>query len=99
MLQRIWYRQLNGKKRTPVFHWRGTRRSASEQEVILKLASSALIAAALLIPAGCSKEATETEPIVTVQASPVPRATIERIVSTEAVVFALHQAVITPKIS
>lgn len=65
----------------------------------MKLASSALIAAALLISAGCSKKATETEPIVTVQASPVPRATIERIVSTEAVVFALHQAVITPKIS
>jgi multidrug efflux pump subunit AcrA (membrane-fusion protein) len=62
--------------------------------------------AALLLPvsaaallAGCSSAEKEPEPLVAVQTAPAKRGPIELTVSSEAVVFPLEQAVITPKIT
>jgi len=62
--------------------------------------------AALLLPvsaaallAGCSSTEKEPEPLVAVQTTPAKRGLIELTVSSEAVVFPLEQAVITPKIT
>jgi HlyD family secretion protein len=59
----------------------------------------ALLAASLLLFSGCSKEAGEKEPAVTVQVATVEKTTIEHTVSAEAVLFPLAQSAITPKIS
>lgn len=56
-----------------------------------------LCAAALL--AGCNSAEKEPEPLVAVQTTPAKRGPIELTVSSEAVVFPLEQAVITPKIT
>jgi HlyD family secretion protein len=48
---------------------------------------------------GCASKPAQTDPVVTVQAVSVHRGTIERIISTEGVLGALQQAVITPKIT
>ena len=58
-----------------------------------------LIASVLFIFGGCSKGEKEAEPVVTVQTTPVKRATISQTVSAEAVVFPLEQATISPKIT
>ncbi len=59
-----------------------------------------LLAAACLALAGCSsKEPAEPGPVVTVQVAPAQKTTIERKVTSEAIVYPLHQAAITPKIS
>ena len=62
--------------------------------------------AALLLPvcaaallAACSSAEKEPEPLVAVQTTPAKRGPIELTVSSEAVVFPLEQAVITPKIT
>ena len=53
-----------------------------------------------LVIAGCGgKESPESEPLVTVQAVHVERAEIQQQVSSEAVLYPLHQATIVPKIS
>ena len=61
---------------------------------------------ALLLPvcavallAGCSSAEKEPETVVVVQTTPAKRGPIELTVSSEAVVFPLEQAVITPKIT
>ena len=46
---------------------------------------------------GCAKKEAEVEPVVSVQVQPAKRATISEVVSTEAVVYPVEQAVITPK--
>jgi HlyD family secretion protein len=56
-----------------------------------------LCAVALL--AGCGSAEKEPEPVVAVQTTPAKRGPIELTVSSEAVVFPLEQAVITPKIT
>jgi HlyD family secretion protein len=56
-----------------------------------------LCAVALL--AGCSSAEKEPETVVAVQTTPAKRGPIELTVSSEAVVFPLEQAVITPKIT
>jgi HlyD family secretion protein len=48
---------------------------------------------------GCAKKETEVEPVVSVQVQPAKRAAISEIVSAEAVVYPVEQAVITPKIT
>jgi len=53
----------------------------------------------LLSLAGCGKEEKQQDPVVTVQVTPVKRATISQIVSAEAVVYPLHQATVAPKIT
>ena len=56
-------------------------------------------AAFALVVTGCAHEAKDADPVVSVQVTPAHRETISQIVSTEAVVFPLQQAVITPKIT
>jgi len=59
-----------------------------------------LLPAVCLALAGCSsKEPAEPGPVVTVQVAPAEKTTIERHVASEAILYPLHQAVITPKIS
>src|SRR5438270_13137669 len=48
---------------------------------------------------GCSGGEKEQEPVVAVQAAEVRQGAIQRIVSAEAVLFALHDSAITPKVS
>ncbi len=48
---------------------------------------------------GCSKSEKEADPVVTVQVAQVKQAEIENSITSEAVLFPLQQAAITPKIS
>ncbi|MBZ5536561.1 MAG: efflux RND transporter periplasmic adaptor subunit [Acidobacteriia bacterium] len=48
---------------------------------------------------GCSKEPAEKEPVVSVQTVVARETTIKRIVTADAILFPLHQAALTPKIS
>jgi HlyD family secretion protein len=57
-----------------------------------------LVCAAALL-AGCSSAEKEPEPLVAVQTTPAKRGPIELTVSSEALVFPLEQAVVTPKIT
>ncbi len=59
----------------------------------------AALAAGLLIAAGCSQQAKEKEPVVSVQATAAQRAAISQSASAEAVVFPLEQATVAPKIT
>jgi HlyD family secretion protein len=49
--------------------------------------------------AGCSREEANSEPVVTVKAAQVKRASISRVVTVEAVLYPLQQSIIAPKIS
>jgi HlyD family secretion protein len=53
----------------------------------------------LSVLAGCSAAEKEKEPVVTVQTEPAERQSISQFVSTEAVVFPLRQATVSPKIT
>src|SRR5215469_3986702 len=57
------------------------------------------IACALLAFAACSKEAADKEPIVSVQAVAAEKTELQQTIMTQAVLFPLQQAAITPKIS
>lgn len=61
--------------------------------------SLALCLSLLAFLAGCGGAEKEPEPMVAVQVAPAKRGPIEQTISAEAVVFALEQAVITPKIT
>jgi len=65
----------------------------------LSLVSVASIGALLFGMSGCGSPAKEQEPVVTVQTSPTKQAPISQLISAEAVVFPVQQAVITPKIT
>ena len=65
----------------------------------LSLVSVAAIGSLLLGISGCGSPAKEKEPVVTVQTSPAEQAPISQLISAEAVVFPVQQAVITPKIT
>jgi len=56
-------------------------------------------AAAHFMFAGCSKKQPEVVPEVSVQVTPARKGDVSRIVTAEAVVFPLQQAVVSPKIS
>src|SRR5579862_1619639 len=71
------------------------RRTASGKKAVRMV----LIPAAALAIFGCAKKEAEVEPVVSVQVQPVKRAAISEIVSADAVVFPVEQAVITPKIT
>lgn len=58
-----------------------------------------VIAGAMLLTSGCSKEPGEKEPTVAVQAVAAEKTTLEQTVTAQAVLFPLQQAAITPKIS
>src|SRR6266705_1404872 len=60
---------------------------------------TALLALTLAGMAGCSKSEKEADPVVTVQVAQVKQAEIENSITSEAVLFPLQQAAITPKIS
>jgi HlyD family secretion protein len=62
----------------------------------LRLASAIL---PLLLLSACSKKEQEVAPEVSVQVAPAKLGEISQIVTTEAVVFPLQQAVVTPKIT
>ncbi len=63
-------------------------------------AMALLALGALMVMAGCGGEkAKESEPVVSVQAVHVRRAEIRQQVTSEAVLYPLHQALIVPKIS
>jgi HlyD family secretion protein len=49
--------------------------------------------------AGCSRQAKEAEPVVTVQSAAVRQATLLHTIQSEAILFAIHQAALTPKVS
>lgn len=57
------------------------------------------ILAAVLFFVGCSGGEKEPEPEVTVQAAPVEKADISRVINADAIIFPLAQAMITPKVS
>jgi len=61
--------------------------------------SSLPFAIALFIFVGCSKKEPEVVPEVSVQVTPAKTGDVSRIVTADAVVFPLQQAVVTPKIS
>ncbi len=77
--------------------WRQSRviLPSAQLRLILPLAAIILALASLL---GCSAEKPE-EPTVGVQVVPVKKATIEQMVTSEAVLFPLAQSAIVPKIS
>lgn len=58
-----------------------------------------LIFTLVLFFVGCSGGEKEPEPEVTVQAAPVEKADISRVINADAIIFPLAQAMITPKVS
>jgi multidrug efflux pump subunit AcrA (membrane-fusion protein) len=60
---------------------------------------AAALAFLALLCFGCSGGEKEKEPVVTVESAVVQRATLERRVSAEAILYPLHQAALVPKIS
>jgi HlyD family secretion protein len=65
-----------------------------------KLATRLVPTAILLaLISGCASADKETEPVAVVKVATVRQASIERVISTEAVLFPLQQAAITPKVS
>lgn len=61
--------------------------------------ASLSVAAALLLLGGCSKAEKEKEPVVSVQVMAAQRGPISQVISSEAVVFPLEQATVSPKIT
>ena len=59
----------------------------------------ALLLIGLSTLAGCGSAEKEKEPVVTVQTAPAERQAVSQFVSSEAVVFPLKQATVSPKIS
>ena len=57
------------------------------------------LAVAVMASAGCSKEEKAPEPVVTVQIAPVTQKSIAQVVTSQAILFPIEQAAITPKIS
>jgi len=53
----------------------------------------------LAVLTGCSKEAPEKEPVVTVQTAVAKKTTVQQVFRTEAVLYPKNQAAITPKVS
>ena len=61
------------------------------------LCGAAVLAIAVL--SGCSGEEKKTEPVVSVEVAPVRRVDLERTVTSEAILFPLHEAAITAKVA
>jgi HlyD family secretion protein len=76
--------------------WRNCSQHASRRDTFL-LSFAGF--AAVVILAGCAKKEPEVVPEVSVQVTEAKTGDVSRIVSGEAVVFPLQQAVVTPKIS
>ncbi len=67
-----------------------------QARLTIRLFSAVLL---LALAPGCSSAEKEAEPVVVVQVAMVKQASIEKIVNSEAVLFPLQQAAITPKVS
>jgi HlyD family secretion protein len=65
-------------------------------KVVIRLAPVAIF---LSMISGCSSAEKEAEPVVVVQMATVRQGTIEKVISSEAVLFPLQQAALTPKVS
>lgn len=75
--------------------FRRTRRPSA-----VHLAASSLALLTLLAGVGCSsREESTPTPVVTVQTAPVVQTTLQQWVDAEGVLYPLHQAIITPKVS
>ncbi|HYM78530.1 MAG TPA: efflux RND transporter periplasmic adaptor subunit [Candidatus Dormibacteraeota bacterium] len=62
-------------------------------------AAGVVALAGFLFTTGCSSDKTDKEPTVTVQAAPVEKTSIQRTITTQAILFPRAQAAIVPKIS
>src|SRR3984893_13392188 len=69
---------------------------ADHAKLATRLVPTAILLAMI---SGCSSADKETEPVAMVKVATVRQASIERVISTEAVLFPLQQAAITPKVS
>jgi HlyD family secretion protein len=58
-----------------------------------------VVAAGILIAAGCSSDKGDQEPTVSVQAAAVEKTTIQHTINTQAILFPRQQAAIVPKLS
>jgi len=81
--------------RNHLIHMEG---SGSERGARLRIFAAAMTAGLLLL-AGCSGDEGKNEPIVSVQVAPVEKTTIQRTITTQAILFPRQQAAIVPKIS
>lgn len=79
-----------------ILHSKSNPRSRMSRALARPLLATIAVAAIL---SGCSKKEAEVEPVVSVQVAPVKISSISQIVSADAVVFPVEQAVITPKIT
>jgi len=61
--------------------------------------AGACVLAGILLCTSCANKEQTAEPVVSVQTAPVQRGTMQQIVSSEAILFPLQQAAITPKVS
>lgn len=76
-----------------------TSRTQNTKTLVISFFSVALVAALLLLSAGCGGAEKTEDPLVSVQTTPAERSTISQTVSAEAVVYPLEQAIISPKIT
>src|SRR5713101_1922124 len=65
-------------------------------KLVVRLVPTAILLAMI---SGCASADKETEPVALVKVATVKQASIERVISTEAVLFPLQQAAITPNVS
>jgi len=63
-----------------------------------RLHAAAVVSVAALVLSGCSKEQPEPQPMVTVQVVTVKKASLQQLVTAEAVLFPKNEAAITPKV-
>src|SRR5260370_19285950 len=79
-----------------------TSSTCDRRPKVIRLSLSMLALAAfggMLITVGCSSDKGDKEPTVAVQAAAVEKTTIQRTISTQAILFPRQQAAIVPKIS
>ena len=76
-----------------------TRKTLRTSQASLRWPVPVMIVCTLLGLAACSKEPGDKEPTVSVQAVPAEKTELEQTITTQAVLFPLQQAAITPKIS
>src|ERR1700693_5437498 len=75
------------------------RECVRDRQRVSRLAISIFLASAIaIISVGCSKEKTE-EAAVPVTAANAQKATVQRVITADAVLFPLQQAALVPKIS
>src|SRR5438105_15599744 len=92
---------MNWDKRI-IWPIRGTDRGLISRRIgadFCAILCGACILLFLTLLSGCSKQPTEAEAAVPVQAAPVQKTTIQQTVNSEAILFPLQQSALVPKIS